>query len=88
MPDADTDVARDLLIELEMFSGTESPDGDRERRRVLQIERLSARMRGSAEQPTQELAALLARWTALGASDAGFDARIDRALTIALDSLP
>lgn len=88
VPGADADAARDLLIELEMFSGTESPDGDRERRRVLQIERLSARMRGSAEQPTQELAALLARWTALGASDAGFDARVDRALTTALDSLP
>ncbi|MBO9663377.1 DUF349 domain-containing protein [Dokdonella sp.] len=86
---ADDGAARDVLIELEMFAGMESPGDDRERRRVLQVERLSARMRGgAATQPAQELAALLTRWSELEAADAALDQRLERALAGAIDTLP
>lgn len=88
--DADQEAQRrDVLIELEMFAGLESPADQRERRRVLQIERLSARMRGgTATQPQHELAALLTRWSALGADDAELDRRLERALAAAVETLP
>lgn len=86
---ADEDSARTAVIELEMLAGVDSPDEDRERRRVLQVERLSARMRGAAAaNPPQELAGVLARWTELGPADAAFDRRIERALAAALETLP
>lgn len=85
----DEDAARTVMVELEMLAGVESPEEDRERRRVLQVDRLSARMRGGATaSPQQELVALLARWTELGAADAAFDHRFERALTAALETLP
>jgi hypothetical protein len=86
---ADEDSARTAVIELEMLAGVDSPDEDRERRRILQVERLSARMRGgAAASPPQELAGVLARWTALGPADAVFDRRLERALSAALETLP
>ena len=52
---------REVLIRIEIFAGRESPQEDRERRRALQVERLSARMRGGAAMtPHQELAELTA----------------------------
>lgn len=86
---ADEDSARTAVIELEMLAGVDSPDEDRERRRILQVERLSARMRGgAAASPPQELAGVLARWTALGPADVVFDRRLERALSAALETLP
>ena len=90
-PDAALDDAqREVLVELELLAGIESPADDRERRRTVQIGRLSARMGGgSATSPAEELAALLQRWCELGVPvDAGFDGRIERALVAAMDTLP
>lgn len=85
----DEDAARTVLVELEMLAGVDSPEEDRERRRILQVERLSARMRGgAAASPQQELVSLLARWTGLGPADAAFDHRLERALAAALETLP
>jgi hypothetical protein len=88
--DADDDAFRDVLVELELLAGVESPDADRERRRTRQISRLSSRMSGgAASNPSDEVAALLVRWSELGAtSDGTFDRRVERALLAALDSLP
>jgi len=86
---ADDDTAhRDVLIRIEIFAGVESPAGDHERRREVQIERLSARMRGGvAPTPQQELATLLEQWTALAPSPA-LDARFDRDIAAAIGTLP
>ena len=88
--EADDEALREILIRLEIFAGLESPHEDHDRRRELQIERLSARMRGeAATTPHQQLAALLTRWTeqdALPSSE--LDARLQRALTAALETLP
>lgn len=86
---ADADSARDLMIELEMFAGIDSPEAERERRRVLQIDKLSSRLRGDAAvPPDQELTDLLTRWTDLGAGDTTLDSRVERALAATLDNLP
>ncbi len=62
--ESDVDALHEILIRLEIFAGVESPGEDRDRRRELQVERLSARMRGaSATTPHEELADLLTRWT-------------------------
>jgi exonuclease SbcC len=88
--DVDEDALREVLIRIEIFAGLESPREDLERRRELQIERLSARMRGAAAlTPHQELAALLSRWTELaGAESPEFDARLERDLAAAVETLP
>ncbi|MBA8883300.1 DUF349 domain-containing protein [Dokdonella fugitiva] len=88
-PDAD-DAQRDLLVDLELLAGVESPAEDRERRRTRQISRLSARMGGGATHgPAEELASLLQRWCELGVPfDVAFDARLERALLAAVDTLP
>ncbi len=88
-PIADADAARDLLIELDVLGGQESPSADGERRRALQVDRLANRLRGgSAATPSQELVALLSRWSELGAVDGDeTDARLDRALSAALKTL-
>jgi exonuclease SbcC len=88
--DVDEDALREVLIRIEIFAGLESPREDQERRRKLQIERLSARMRGAAAlTPHQELAALLSRWTELaGAESSEFDARLERDLAAAIETLP
>lgn len=80
----------ELLLELEFLAGIEAADADREKRRLLQVERLSARLRGDrTHAPADELASLLARWTALGAvADAQLDARLERGLSTALETLP
>ncbi|MET0230054.1 MAG: DUF349 domain-containing protein [Rhodanobacteraceae bacterium] len=79
---------RDVLIRIEIFAGLESPPEDHERRREVQIERLSARMRGGATSTAQqELAALLHQWTVLAPSPA-LDARFDRAFAAAIGTLP
>jgi hypothetical protein len=84
----DEDALRDVLIRLEVFGGLESPREDHDRRRALQVERLSARMRGgSAPTPQQELNALLERWSEL-APDAQFDTRFERAFAAAIGTLP
>jgi len=89
VPIADADAARDVLIELDVLGGQESPPSDAERRRALQVDRLASRLRGgNAATPAQELAALLARWSELGAADGHeADARLERALATALVAL-
>jgi hypothetical protein len=79
---------RDVLIRIEIFAGLESPAEDQERRRQVQIERLSARMRGgSSSTPQQELATLLDQWTLLSPVSA-LDARFERDLAAAIGTLP
>ncbi|NCT66244.1 MAG: DUF349 domain-containing protein [Rhodanobacteraceae bacterium] len=87
---ASDDACRDVLVELETLAGLESPVEDRERRRARQLERLSARLGGGAASDTaQDLAALLVRWSELGAAPhSALDARLERALAAALDALP
>lgn len=88
---ADSDEAehREVLIRIEIFAGLESPQDDRDRRRELQVERLSARMRGgAATTPHQELAELLSRWTTLAPASTELDARLRRDLSAALETLP
>jgi hypothetical protein len=86
---AEADACRDLLIELEILAGIESPPTDGERRRALQVERLAARLRGAdANASAQPLTVLLERWTALGAlPDSAFDTRFEQALEAALATL-
>jgi len=88
---AETDEAehREVLIRIEIFAGLESPQDDRDRRRELQVERLSARLRGgAATTPHQELGDLLSRWTALGPASDALDARLRRDLAAAVETLP
>ncbi len=82
--------AREVLIRIEIFAGLESPREDQDRRRELQVERLSARMRGAAAAtPHQELAALLTRWTELGPAPAtDLEDRLRRGLAAAIETLP
>jgi hypothetical protein len=84
------DALRDVLVDVELLAGVESAPEDRERRRTRQIGRLSARMSGGAAVgPVEELAALLQRWSELGAAgDAGLDVRLEHALAAAMESLP
>ncbi|MDR2011694.1 MAG: DUF349 domain-containing protein [Rhodanobacter sp.] len=81
---------RDVLIDLELLSGAESPAEDRDRRRTRQIERLSARMSGAATNDVaRDMTELLARWSALGpCPHAAFQARIQAAFTTLLETLP
>ena len=81
---------RSILLELEYLAGIEPDESDRERHRLLQVQRLSARLRGDAMTgPSDELAKLLARWTTLGAvPDARLDARLERGLARAMETLP
>jgi exonuclease SbcC len=81
--------ARSVMVELEMLAGVESPVADLDLRRNLQIERLSTRMRGAQSAGvTDQLDAMLARWTSIGATPAEMDARFERALLAAIESLP
>jgi hypothetical protein len=87
--EADVDEQREVLIRLEIFAGVESPREDHDRRRELQVERLSARMRGaSAATPHDELAELLTRWTELAPTPADLDERLRRDLAAAIETLP
>ena len=90
-PRSDTaDAFRDVLLELELLGGIEPVDEDRERRRSLQVKRLSARLRGDASAAVAtEFADLLTRWTALGpAPDASLDARLERCVANIIETLP
>ena len=87
---ADDDALREVLIRIEILAGTESPREDHERRRALQVERLSARMRGAtASTPQNELTALLTEWSELGpAASPELDVRLERDLIAAVETLP
>lgn len=89
LPEGASAEAHAVLVELEMLAGVESPAADLDLRRSLQVERLSTRMRGNqSEGVTEQLDSLLARWTDVGATPAGTDARFERALLAAIESLP
>ena len=87
----DVDALRDAVIELERFAGIDSPATDRQRRMDLQVGQLSARLRGERVQgPEQQLESVLVRITGSGrfpADSVDLDARIERALSHALDQL-
>lgn len=87
--DHEIDDYRDVLIAIEVMGGIESPPADVERRRALQVVRLSSRLRNAsaAVAPEQELATLLEQWTMLRA-DADADRRLERALAAVLEILP
>ncbi|MDX1625732.1 MAG: DUF349 domain-containing protein [Wenzhouxiangellaceae bacterium] len=59
-----TDDARQVVIEMEFLSGTETPEKDRQRRMDYQIQRLSSRMAEGAPRPDldAERDALQRRW--------------------------
>jgi hypothetical protein len=87
----DDEAFRDVLIRLEIFAGLESPREDHELRRALQVERLSARLRGAAAAapPDQELATLLELWSELAPpASPALDARLERDLAAAIETLP
>ncbi|MGH8171636.1 MAG: DUF349 domain-containing protein, partial [Rhodanobacteraceae bacterium] len=91
LSEEDDDANRDVLVRLEIFAGLESPREDHERRRALQVERLSARLRGAtaALPPERELADLLEQWTALAPpASSELDARLERDLAAAIETLP
>ena len=81
---------RDIVLELETIAGIEPAESDREARRVLQVERLAARMRGEgSDDPGVELATLLERWCDLApVPDAALDERFIRTARVAIDALP
>ena len=81
---------RDAVVALELLSAVASPAEDAERRRRLQLERLSARMGGGpSPAPADELADWMVRWIELGpAIDASLDARIEAAVQKRLAVLP
>lgn len=89
---ADDDEAdlHDVLITIEVLAGIESPAEDLERRRALQVDRLSARLRSSTASMSteQELVDLLTRWTSIQARSDELDRRLERALAGVLDTLP
>ena len=85
----DVDALREVLIRLEIFAGLDSPREDHDRRRKLQVERLSARMRGgSAMTPHQELGELLTRWTEIAPTPSELDERLRQDLAAATETLP
>lgn len=87
--DSDESAQRDVLIRIEILAGLESPAEDRERRRALQIERLSARLSGNAAATIhQELALLLTRWSELAAASPEFEERLRRDLAAVIETLP
>ncbi|MEO5625579.1 MAG: hypothetical protein ABIQ70_06200 [Dokdonella sp.] len=81
---------RDVLIAIEVLAGIESPAEDLERRRALQVDRLSARLRSSAATVTteRELVDLLTRWTSMQGRSDELDRRLHRALAGVLETLP
>src|SRR5690606_8489574 len=61
---------RDCVLEAEQLAGLESAEEDRQRRMDLQVEKLSARMRGvQAPAPAAALETLLGNWIDLGTPD-------------------
>ena len=82
----DEEPFRELLLELEFLAGVEPSAAEREQRRILQVARLSARLRGDGEAaPVNELGVLLRRWSELDAApDAALDARLQRAVSTAI----
>ncbi len=89
--DRDDEARRDCVIEIEQLAGIESPAEDLQRRRELQLGKLSARMRGDlAGAPLEQLEALLVRYSGLrGAADAAQaqDRRFEQAVMRMLDDL-
>lgn len=83
----DEDASRDVLIELETLSGLPSPTDEQDRRRALQVARLSARLGGVTRAPRDELADLLARWSALACPSPAADQRFRHALRNALETM-
>lgn len=88
---ADSDSLRDCVLEIEQLAGIEPPEEDRQRRMDLQVEKLSARMRGvQAPAPAAALEQLLTDWINLGpisSTDIQFEARFKRAVLATLETL-
>lgn len=86
-PSNDGDAFQEILLEVEFLAGIEPTEAEREMRRILQVARLAARMRGDGgTAPTEELDVLLARWSDLGSvPDTELDARIDRGVRALVD---
>ena len=88
---ADRDALRDCVLEAEQLAGLESVEEDRQRRMDLQVEKLSARMRGvQAPAPDAALEQVLATWIDLGPpadAEADLEARFRRAVAVMLDTL-
>lgn len=82
---------RDCVLEIEQLSGIEPPAEDRQRRMDLQVEKLSARMRGvQAPAPSQALRELVANWSRLGpvgSDDIELESRFRRAFLASLETL-
>jgi hypothetical protein len=87
----DHELLRDCVLELEQLAGLEPPAEDRQRRMDLQLEKLSARMRGvHAPAPDAALRNLLGDWLQLGpvsTEEAPLEIRFERAFEAALDTL-
>ncbi|HET9031956.1 MAG TPA: DUF349 domain-containing protein [Dokdonella sp.] len=83
-----SDLLRDQVLEAEQLAGIEPPEKDRQRRMDLQVDKLSARMRGvQAPAPAAALEQLLGTWIDLGSADSDLDTRFKRAVAAILDTL-
>jgi exonuclease SbcC len=87
--DDDAKALLGLLLEIEFLAGIEAGTADREKRRMLQVGRLVSRLRGGAAMaPSDELADLMTRWSALDPpADAQLDARFERGVVAVLETL-
>ncbi|MGB0132288.1 DUF349 domain-containing protein [Dokdonella sp.] len=89
--DSDVDALRDCVLEIEQLAGIEPPSEDRQRRMDLQVEKLSARMRGvQAPAPGNALRDLIATWSSLGPisdEDSVLESRFKHALLASLETL-
>jgi hypothetical protein len=90
-PADDAGRVRDCVLEMEQLAGIEPPAEDRQRRMDMQVEKLSARMRGEhAPAPEARLQSLLGDWLGLSPTGIDHDAREARfldAMRTALESL-
>lgn len=84
----DTATLRDCVLGIEQLAGIEPPEEDRQRRMDMQVEKLSARMRGvQAPAPATALQELLASWITAGPNhDAGLEMRFRRAVIGTLET--
>jgi DNA repair protein SbcC/Rad50 len=85
----ESEVAREILVQLESLAGIDSPAADRQLRMNHQVRRLSSRLRsGAAATPEPELDDLLTAWFAQAPQPQALEDRFENAATTAIDALP
>jgi hypothetical protein len=86
--DANAEAGAMLAVRAELAAGTASPDGAKELRRRVQLERLAERMRGGASiDPRAEAREILLAWCGLGPMPAAPREALAQRIYAAFDSL-